>query len=103
MLERSKTARVRTATLFAQLIRMKTLPVDTYCEGLEQVLEQADDLTIDIPKIWEYIAEIVGKFFLIPLIKISSTRTFGDDKYVLSNFQFLITPVCWAVSIIVLQ
>lgn len=60
VLDRSKTARLGTGSLFANLLKKSTLSVDNYCFGLEEVLSQADDLTIDIPKIWDYLAEIIG-------------------------------------------
>ncbi|KRT79506.1 hypothetical protein AMK59_7397 [Oryctes borbonicus] len=60
VLERSKTARLGTGGLFANLIKRFTLSIDNYCAGLEEVLGQADDLTIDIPKIWDYLAEIIA-------------------------------------------
>ncbi|KAK9709826.1 eIF4-gamma/eIF5/eIF2-epsilon [Popillia japonica] len=60
VLDRSKTARLGTGSLFANLLKKSTLSVDNYCFGLEEVLSQADDLTIDIPKIWDYLAEIIA-------------------------------------------
>ncbi|XP_025830115.1 eukaryotic translation initiation factor 4 gamma 3 isoform X2 [Agrilus planipennis] len=63
VLERSKTARINTGKLFAHLIQRRTLSLEDYCKGLEDVLSLADDLTIDIPKIWDYLAEII-----VPLI-----------------------------------
>jgi translation initiation factor 4G len=59
VLERSMTARVRTGILFAKLINLGTLPLEDYCIGLEEVLSQVNELTIDIPMIWNYLAEIL--------------------------------------------
>ncbi|RZC05037.1 eukaryotic translation initiation factor 4 gamma 3-like, partial [Asbolus verrucosus] len=59
VLERSMTARTRTGILFAKLINLGTLPLKDYCTGLEEVLSQVDDLIIDIPMIWDYLAEIL--------------------------------------------
>lgn len=61
VLERSKTARLRAGLLFATLIKKKIVPLEDYCTGLQDILSQVDDLTIDIPKIWDYIAELLGK------------------------------------------
>lgn len=61
ILERSKTARLQTGLLFATLIKRGTLPLDDYCTGLDELLSQVDDLIIDIPKIWDYLAEILRK------------------------------------------
>lgn len=40
---------------------MGTLPLNDYISGLEEVLAQLDDLIIDIPKVWDYLAEMLGK------------------------------------------
>nr|XP_022920525.1 eukaryotic translation initiation factor 4 gamma 3 isoform X3 [Onthophagus taurus] len=60
VLERSTTARVKLSGFYAQLIKMNRLSLDQYCMGLEDVLSQADDLTIDIPMIWDYLGEIIA-------------------------------------------
>ncbi|XP_063903275.1 eukaryotic translation initiation factor 4 gamma 1-like isoform X2 [Zophobas morio] len=59
VLERSQTARLRTGMLFAKLIKIGTLPLEVYCKALEDVLNHVDELTIDIPMIWTYLAEIL--------------------------------------------
>ncbi|XP_044267926.1 eukaryotic translation initiation factor 4 gamma 1-like isoform X3 [Tribolium madens] len=59
VLERSSTARLRTGKLFADLINSGTLPLEDYCKGLENLLSEVDDLTIDIPMIWNYLGEIL--------------------------------------------
>lgn len=61
VLERSKTARLGAGLLFAHLIKQKILSLKDYCTGFEEILSQADDLTIDIPKIWDYLPELLGK------------------------------------------
>lgn len=79
ILERSKTARVKAGLLFAHLIKLETLPLPDYCAGLEEVLNQADDLRIDIPKIWDYLADILGKTAtqqLFPSMLIDNSRSF---------------------------
>jgi hypothetical protein len=58
------TARVRTGILFAKLINLGTLPLEDYCIGLEEVLSQVNELTIDIPMIWNYLAEILGNYYV---------------------------------------
>ena len=37
-------------------------------EGLSTFLETAIDLICDIPKIWDYVAEVVGKYQFIPIL-----------------------------------
>ncbi|KAF2880179.1 hypothetical protein ILUMI_25980 [Ignelater luminosus] len=60
VLERSKTARLRAGYLFAQLIKLGTLSLQDYCIGLEAVLEEADEWVIDIPRVWDYVAELIS-------------------------------------------
>ncbi|KAJ8939180.1 hypothetical protein NQ318_017077 [Aromia moschata] len=59
VLEKSHQARSKTGTLFAKLIKLGKIRIEDYCLGLERILSQADDLKIDIPKIWDYLAEIL--------------------------------------------
>lgn len=61
MLERSKTARLKCGELFAKLIKMESLSVEAYLKALEEVLSQVDELIIDIPKLWDYLPEIICK------------------------------------------
>ncbi|XP_018568899.1 eukaryotic translation initiation factor 4 gamma 1 isoform X2 [Anoplophora glabripennis] len=59
VLEKSQQARLKTGSLFAQLVKRGRIQLEDYCAGLEGILSQADDLKIDIPKIWDYLAEIL--------------------------------------------
>lgn len=58
------TARNKTGQYFANLINTGLVPLDSFCAGLEDVLRQAEDFTIDIPKIWEGLAEILGACYV---------------------------------------
>lgn len=46
----------------SQWLKMNVLTTAAYLRGLKEFLEPADDLSIDIPKIWLYIAENISKF-----------------------------------------
>lgn len=46
--------------LHLHLVRTKQLAVDQYVEGLRGVLDFADEMTIDIPRIWEYLGELIS-------------------------------------------
>ncbi|KAJ8913562.1 hypothetical protein NQ315_017113 [Exocentrus adspersus] len=59
VLELSHQARTKTGSLFAKLVKWGRIQLEDYCAGLEGILAQADDLKIDIPKIWDYLAEIL--------------------------------------------
>jgi translation initiation factor 4G len=60
VLERSSQSRNMTGVLFVELLKSKIISMKDYVEGLKQVLEFADDMSIDIPKIWTYLAEIIS-------------------------------------------
>uniref|UniRef100_A0A8C7HSH2 Eukaryotic translation initiation factor 4 gamma 1 n=1 Tax=Oncorhynchus kisutch TaxID=8019 RepID=A0A8C7HSH2_ONCKI len=58
-LERSPIARERTGLLLHQLYKAGTLPTEQYYRGLQEILEVAEDMAIDIPHIWLYLAELI--------------------------------------------
>ncbi|KAL0973365.1 hypothetical protein UPYG_G00202500 [Umbra pygmaea] len=58
-LERSAIARERIGLLLHQLYKIGTLPAEQYYRGLLQVLEIAEDMAIDIPHFWIYLAELI--------------------------------------------
>ncbi|XP_018344628.1 PREDICTED: eukaryotic translation initiation factor 4 gamma 3 isoform X1 [Trachymyrmex septentrionalis] len=60
VLEKSPIERELISKLLSHLLRQKILPVECFKNGLGEVLEIVDDLVIDIPKIWTYIAEILS-------------------------------------------
>ncbi|XP_058601901.1 eukaryotic translation initiation factor 4 gamma 1a isoform X4 [Onychostoma macrolepis] len=58
-LERSTIAREHVGLLFQKLVSARILPPEQYYKGLQEILEIADDMAIDIPHIWLYLAEII--------------------------------------------
>ncbi|XP_037538145.1 eukaryotic translation initiation factor 4 gamma 1a isoform X2 [Nematolebias whitei] len=58
-LERSTIARERMGSLLHQLVKAGTLPLQQYYKGLQETLESAEDMAIDIPHIWLYLAELL--------------------------------------------
>ncbi|KAM9733254.1 eukaryotic translation initiation factor 4 gamma 1 isoform 3-T3 [Menidia menidia] len=58
-LERSATAREHLGLLLLQLLRTGSLPAAQYYRGLQEILEAADDMEIDIPHIFLYLAELI--------------------------------------------
>ncbi|KAI4809951.1 hypothetical protein KUCAC02_018804 [Chaenocephalus aceratus] len=58
-LERSTIARQHMGMLLQQLIKAGALPTEQYYKGLEETLEIAEDMAIDIPHIWLYLAELI--------------------------------------------
>ncbi|KAL6431458.1 hypothetical protein ACFW04_007220 [Cataglyphis niger] len=60
VLEKSSIERELISKLLSHLLRQNILHVECFKNGLEEVLEIVDDLVIDIPKIWTYLAEILS-------------------------------------------
>ncbi|XP_011251008.1 eukaryotic translation initiation factor 4 gamma 3 isoform X6 [Camponotus floridanus] len=60
VLEKSSIERELISKLLSHLLRRNILHVECFKSGLGEVLEIVDDLVIDIPKIWTYLAEILS-------------------------------------------
>uniref|UniRef100_A0A667YWI6 Eukaryotic translation initiation factor 4 gamma, 1a n=1 Tax=Myripristis murdjan TaxID=586833 RepID=A0A667YWI6_9TELE len=58
-LERSTIAREHMGLLLHHLVKTGILPTQQYYKGLQEILEAAEDMAIDIPHIWLYLAELI--------------------------------------------
>ncbi|XP_062337646.1 eukaryotic translation initiation factor 4 gamma 1a isoform X3 [Osmerus eperlanus] len=58
-LERSTIARQHMGLLLHQLYKYGSLTAQQYYQGLQEILEVAEDMAIDIPHIWLYLAELI--------------------------------------------
>ncbi|XP_017345987.2 eukaryotic translation initiation factor 4 gamma 1 isoform X1 [Ictalurus punctatus] len=58
-LERSTITREHMGLLLHQLVKAGTLSTQQYYKGLMEVLEVAEDMAIDVPHIWVYLAELI--------------------------------------------
>uniref|UniRef100_A0A8U8AJV4 Uncharacterized protein n=1 Tax=Geospiza parvula TaxID=87175 RepID=A0A8U8AJV4_GEOPR len=58
-LERSTISREHMGALLCQLVKAGTLSKEQYYKGLRKILEIAEDMEIDIPHIWLYLAELI--------------------------------------------
>uniref|UniRef100_A0A3Q3WIT3 Uncharacterized protein n=1 Tax=Mola mola TaxID=94237 RepID=A0A3Q3WIT3_MOLML len=59
-LERSQITRENMGQLLFQLVQQGILPKPQFNKGFADTLEQADDMAIDIPHIWLYLAELLS-------------------------------------------
>uniref|UniRef100_A0A8C5CN64 Eukaryotic translation initiation factor 4 gamma 1 n=2 Tax=Gadus morhua TaxID=8049 RepID=A0A8C5CN64_GADMO len=59
-LERSTLARERMGLLLQRLVQNSTLPPQQYYKGLQEILEAAEDMSIDVPHIWQYLAQLLA-------------------------------------------
>ncbi|XP_021930528.1 eukaryotic translation initiation factor 4 gamma 3-like isoform X4 [Zootermopsis nevadensis] len=76
MLERTSTARQNVGKLMSQLVKADVITISVYLSGLNQFLEFADDIAIDVPKFWPYTAE-----FIVPML-LSDAMSFADFREV---------------------
>ncbi|XP_064178283.1 eukaryotic translation initiation factor 4 gamma 1-like [Anguilla rostrata] len=60
VVDRDTVARERMGLLLHQLVKVGTLPAEQFFKGLQEILEVAEDMVIDVPHIWLYLAEIVA-------------------------------------------
>ncbi|NXC40635.1 IF4G1 factor, partial [Penelope pileata] len=58
-LERSTISREHMGVLLCHLVKAGTLSKEQYYKGLQEILEAAEDMEIDIPHIWLYLAELI--------------------------------------------
>nr|XP_033815042.1 eukaryotic translation initiation factor 4 gamma 1 isoform X2 [Geotrypetes seraphini] len=63
-LERSTITREHMGLLFYHLLKASVLPKEQYYRGLQEILEIGEDMEIDIPHIWLYLAEIITPVLL---------------------------------------
>ncbi|XP_011407685.1 PREDICTED: eukaryotic translation initiation factor 4 gamma 3-like [Amphimedon queenslandica] len=59
-LEKSSTVRVSVGKLFDTLVAKDLLTTEKLTSGLQVMLECGEDLEVDIPKVWDFFAEIVA-------------------------------------------
>lgn len=60
VIERSEKARSLAGSLLSHLVKKHMVTESQYLEGLNSLLSIADDLLVDIPKFWDFMAHIVA-------------------------------------------
>ncbi|XP_052211936.1 eukaryotic translation initiation factor 4 gamma 1-like isoform X2 [Dreissena polymorpha] len=75
VLERSSQSRKQTGFLLHGLVKQQIISVDSYISGLLEVLEFAEDLEIDIPKIWQYYGEMISPMIQDSSVPLSFLKT----------------------------
>ena len=63
VLERSESARTLVGQLFYHAFKQQQIDVDSLTEGFKRILEVAEDMAIDVPKISTYLAQIIAPMF----------------------------------------
>ncbi|XP_038075420.1 eukaryotic translation initiation factor 4 gamma 1-like isoform X4 [Patiria miniata] len=62
-LEKSPQARDSVGMLFHKLLKAGHLTKEKFKDGVNEVLMYADDMALDVPRIWMYLGEIIGATF----------------------------------------
>nr|CAH0099116.1 unnamed protein product [Daphnia galeata] len=63
VLEHNKKERRATGTLLKEMVKRKLFSSSDILEGFTGLLQSAEDFIVDIPKLWEYVAELVEPLF----------------------------------------
>jgi len=96
VIERTSKDRYNTGKLLSQLLHKKMASEDQFLEGLKYILEFVEDLLVDIPKFWDFFAQILRDVLLeaavnMSILKVSSemlsdglANTTAAGKYVAS-------------------
>ncbi|GAB1610039.1 eukaryotic translation initiation factor 4 gamma 1-like isoform X1 [Argonauta hians] len=59
ILERTAPQRELSGKLLAVLMKEKIIDVESFTQGFMEILDVAEDMKIDIPKIWQYLGELI--------------------------------------------
>ena len=62
LLEKSGDGRKKIGQLLIQLVNKNLLLKTQFVKGLQNVMEFAADLVVDVPKFWDYFGELFGAF-----------------------------------------
>ena len=79
VVERSSKDRVAAGRLVSHLLEKAALPAAALASGLAAILEVAEDLAIDIPKFWPYLAEILAQPLLAGAAPVGSPSAFSSS------------------------
>jgi len=59
-LERKTQDRTNIAKLLIEVVKSSKISIESYIKGVSNIMTDAVDLEIDLPKIWTYLAELIG-------------------------------------------
>lgn len=79
MLEKSQKHRLASGELIVHMFVNKIIRIEDYEDGLQQVLDGVDDISIDIPKIWDYLAELLCPALIAKIINFDILFKSGTD------------------------
>lgn len=79
MFEKTKKHRLASGELICHMFVEKIIRLEDYEAGLQQVLDGADDISIDVPKIWDYLAELLSSALVAQIICFETIFKAGTD------------------------
>jgi len=85
VLENDRVQRKATGAIFKELLKRRFIRSDDMQEGLTELLQSAEDFIVDIPKLWEYVAELVEPIFndgVVPLVFMKPLSSLVDSSLV---------------------
>lgn len=71
VVEKKEKDRVNAGKLFGYLLKNESLPRIEFVKGVNAVLEFAEDLQIDIPKFWEYFADMMATILIEKILDLN--------------------------------
>jgi len=63
VLERKRKERRGTGSLLKEMVKRKLFTTHQLLKGFELILQSAEDFLVDIPRLWEYLAQFVEPIF----------------------------------------
>merc|ERR1719282_1785407 len=78
VIERSDKARIQSGVLMSQLIQKKMATEEQFLDGLNVLLECAEDLLVDTPKFWDFLAQIISPVFSSNCVNMKILLTSAD-------------------------
>lgn len=97
MFEKSKKHRLATGEIIVHMFVNQIIRLEDYENALLEVLEFIEDMSIDIPKIWDYLAELLTPAIIEKIITFETLVKVGGDliakdlgkKYLISILKFI--------------
>ncbi len=63
VLEWKRKERKSTGTLLKEMVKRKLFTTHQLLKGFELILQAAEDLLVDVPRLWEYLAQVIEPIF----------------------------------------
>ncbi|XP_056018647.1 eukaryotic translation initiation factor 4 gamma 3-like isoform X6 [Ostrea edulis] len=98
VLERSAIARNQTGLLLHDLVKKTVLSGSIYIEGLTEILQFAEDMEIDIPKIWQYFGELIGPMVQDGSVPLNFLRKAAEPLKANNKAGLLVAEILHAAS-----